>query len=117
MASEEHTNDQGNEAQGAEAHDQETRQERSEAYEQARSQFDDLGSEEKAAFLVESIIHTVADGLKEVSDQVSDAFKQACEKAEEEARKYRESSEHDEEDVVVEEQEEGDTESKESDNA
>jgi hypothetical protein len=59
---------------------------RSKNYEKARSTFDGLGTEEKAAFLVESIIRTVTDGLREVSEQVSDAFKQACEQAEAHAR-------------------------------
>jgi len=86
MASEEHTNEQEQEEQDTGEH------RRSEAYEDARSRFDGLGTEEKAAFLVESIINTVADGLKEVSDQVSEAFRQACEKAEAEARKYQEAS-------------------------
>jgi len=90
MAAKENTNEHEN--GDSEAQDHENGHQRSKAYEQARSQFGDLGAEEKAAFLVESIITTVTEGLKEVSDQVSDAFKQACEKAEEEARKYREAA-------------------------
>ena len=69
-----------------ETHTDEQARSRSKNYEKARSTFDGLGTEEKAAFLVESIIRTVTDGLREVSEQVSDAFKQACEQAEAHAK-------------------------------
>lgn len=69
-----------------ETHTDEQARSRSKNYEKARSTFDGLGTEEKAAFLVESIIRTVTDGLREVSEQVADAFKQACEQAEQHAR-------------------------------
>ncbi|MDA0873817.1 MAG: hypothetical protein O3C45_02030 [Bacteroidetes bacterium] len=69
-----------------ETHTDEQARSRSKNYEKARSTFDGLGTEEKAAFLVESIIRTVTDGLREVSEQVADAFKQACEQAEAHAR-------------------------------
>lgn len=97
MSDKEHANEHD---EAAEQHEEQESGNRSEAYEQARNQFDDLGAEEKAAFLVESFVHTVTEGLREVSDQVSDDFKQACEKAEAEARKYQAAEE--EEEVVVE---------------
>jgi hypothetical protein len=69
MASENQTNDQRQASSG---------HHRSKAYDDARSGFDRLRMEEKAAFLLESILNTVADGLKDVSAQVSDAIRHGC---------------------------------------
>jgi len=69
MASENQTNDQRQASSG---------HHRSKAYDDARSGFDRLRIEEKAAFLLESILNTAADGLKDVSAQVSDALRHGC---------------------------------------
>ena len=49
--------------------------EKSKEYKDARSSFDDLGSNEKAVFLVESAIQMVVQGVREAGDVVSDALK------------------------------------------
>ncbi len=49
--------------------------ERSKKYSETRTAFDDLGMDEKAAFLVESTIQMVVKGVKEAGDAASEALK------------------------------------------
>jgi len=49
--------------------------ERSKKYSETRTSFEDLGVDEKAAFLVESTIQMVVKGVKEAGDAASEALK------------------------------------------
>ena len=54
------------------------------AYKQARDAFDGLKMEEKAVFLVESVVHTLARGLEDAGKAVADAFEGAFQSMKEE---------------------------------
>ncbi len=49
--------------------------EKSKEYTKTRSSFDDLGANEKAAFLVESTIQMVVEGVRQAGDAVTDVLK------------------------------------------
>ena len=52
-----------------------SKNDRSKKYSETRSSFDDLGLNEKAAFLVESTIQMVVKGVMEAGDAASEALK------------------------------------------
>ena len=58
--------------------------ERSETYRKAHEAFKDLGTEEKASFLVESLVSTLVNGMQEATEAVSDAVAEAMRRAREE---------------------------------
>ncbi len=64
----------------------------SEQYREARRQFDDMRLEDKAVFLLESTVSTLARGLEEVSKVVADSLEKTFEAAERE-RERREDAE------------------------
>jgi len=49
--------------------------EKSKEYDETRSSFKDLGSNEQAAFLLESTIQLVVDGVRQAGDVVAEALK------------------------------------------
>lgn len=52
---------------------------KSEAFEAAFDAFQKLSTEEKATFLVETVVGTVVSGLEEVSEVVAEAVRRAAE--------------------------------------
>lgn len=54
----------------------------SEQYREARRRFDDLRIEDKAVFLLESTVSTLARGIEEFSRAVGDSLEKAFEEAE-----------------------------------
>lgn len=58
--------------------------ERSESYRKAHDAFRDMGTEEKASFLVESLVSTLVNGMQEATEAVSDAVAEAMRRAREE---------------------------------
>jgi len=62
----------------------ERKQEKNEKYQRARSDFDELDTEEKVVFILEATVSTVARGIDElgrvISDEINNAFSRRAER-------------------------------------
>lgn len=65
----------------------------SEQYREARRRFDDLKMEDKAVFLLESTVSTLARGIEEFSRAVADSLEKTFEEAERRREKQQQKEE------------------------